>query len=61
MDWNTVKKVWQDENNKPEKVVDLWAKRLGFEGKISGKRPAALLSRFSNMVPALPAVAVGKA
>ncbi|KAK1829757.1 hypothetical protein QBC39DRAFT_310414 [Podospora conica] len=58
--WSRVKEVWEDNKNDPEEAVRRWAGRLGFaDGVLTGKRPASLLNRFNNMVPALPMVAVG--
>jgi len=43
-----------------EKVVRAWAARLRFdEGALTGRKPSALISRFDDMVPAAPAIAVG--
>lgn len=66
--------AWESVGDTRSKLaVDLWAKRLGFDeetfkrddkegGKFSpltGAAPNELLSRFKQVVPALPLIAVG--
>jgi hypothetical protein len=58
--WDTIRKTWENINNRPERVVELWAKRLKYDGKIFGKRPQSLIDRMDTMVPALPMIAIGQ-
>lgn len=60
--WKEVPRVWQNASNKPDDVVQLWAAKLRLPEKtLTGTPPARLLSRFEQMVPALPLLALGAA
>ncbi|KAK6538423.1 hypothetical protein TWF694_010008 [Orbilia ellipsospora] len=58
-----VKDTWEKGKNDPQDVVNRWTARMKFSGgeKLTGSRPAELLMRYKDMVPAAPAIATSTA